>query len=505
MSDTAGNSAEVDIPFPAVDKGEQTLTGFEYSAASVAFNATAPTLTAPSGARTALSYSADPSAVCTVNTTTGALTILGVGECVVTVTAAGSADWNEATDTSTVTVQATGSLVLNVDGPIAGDGTVNIAEKAAGFSISGDTGSDAGVGVEVQIGTGTLNATSADDGNGTAAWSVDVPADAAYIAGTSVDVTVSASKTGFADAPDVERTLAIDLAVPTAPTYTAPASLEVGEPIAAMSPTGGADIVEYDATGLPSGLEINDATGVIGGTPDAANSSAQTATVTVSDTAGNSAEVDIPFPAVDKGEQSLTGFEYSAASVAFNATAPTLTAPTGAQTALSYSADPSAVCTVDPSTGALTIVGVGECVVTVTAAGTADWNAATDTFTVTVQATGTLVLNVDGPIAGDATVNIAEKAAGFSISGDTGSDAGVGVEVAIGTGTLNATSADDGNGTATWSVDVPAGAAYIAGTSVDVTVSASKEGYNAPSGRREHPGRGPHRADGADLHGAGFP
>ena len=253
VSDTAGNSAEVDIAFPSVDKGEQSLTGFEYSAASVAVNATAPTLTAPSGAQTALSYSADPAAVCTVDPSTGALTIVGVGECVVTVTAAGTADWNAATDTFTVTVQATGTLVLNVDGPIAGDATVNIAEKAAGFSISGDTGSEAGVGVEVRIGTGTLNATSADDGNGTAAWSVDVPADAAYIAGTGVTVTVSASKEGYNAPSDVESTLGVDLTAPTAPTYTAPASLEVGEPIAAMSPTGGADIVEYDATGFAFG------------------------------------------------------------------------------------------------------------------------------------------------------------------------------------------------------------------------------------------------------------
>ena len=478
VSDTAGNTDTVDIVFPAVDKGEQTLTGFEYSAASVAFNATAPTLTAPSGAQTALSYSADPSAVCTVDPSTGALTILGVGECVVTVTAAGTADWNAATDTFTVTVQAAGSLALNVDGPIAGDDTVNIAEKAAGFSISGDTGSDASVSVEVEIGTGTLNATSVDDGNGTAAWSVDVPADAAYIAGTSVDVIVSASKTGFADAPDVERTLAIDLAVPTAPTYTAPASLEVGEAIATMNPAGGADIAGYTATGLPSGLAINDATGVIGGTPVAADASTATAIVTVSDTAGNTAAVDIAFPSVDRGEQSLSGFRYSTDSATLGSAAPTVTAPTGFETTLSYTATPAAVCTVGDSTGALTLVGIGICEIAATAASDTNWNAATARFTVTVAAAGTLVLNVD-PIAGDDTVNIAEKAAGFSISGDTGTETGVSVSAAIGTDTLTATSADD-SGTATWSVNVPADAAYITGTDVDVTVSASKTGFTAP-------------------------
>ena len=90
---------------------------------------------------------------------------------------------------------------------IADDDTINIAEKAAGFSIAGDTGSVAGVNVTVEIGTDTLTASSSDDGSGTAVWSVTVPANADYITGASVDVTVSASKTGFTDATDIERSL----------------------------------------------------------------------------------------------------------------------------------------------------------------------------------------------------------------------------------------------------------------------------------------------------------
>ena len=63
--------------------------------------------------------------------------------------------------------------------------------------------------------------------------------------------------------------------------------------------------------------------------------------------------------AVAKGAQPLTGFRYSAASVTFGDTAPAVTMPSGAQGALSYSATAPAVCTVDPGSGALTIVGVG--------------------------------------------------------------------------------------------------------------------------------------------------
>ena len=106
---------------------------------------------------------------------------------------------------------AAGTLVLTLDA-IAGDDTVNIAEKAAGFAISGATGSEGGVSVTVTVGTTELTATSAAGG----AWSVDVPVNAAYLTGTSVAVTVSASKTGYTPPSDVTRALAVDLAAPSA-------------------------------------------------------------------------------------------------------------------------------------------------------------------------------------------------------------------------------------------------------------------------------------------------
>ena len=593
VTDAAGNTATVDIAFPAVARGTQTLTGFAYSADSVPLGTTAPTLTPPTGAETMLGYTASPATVCTVHATTGVLTLVGPGECVVTATAAEDANWNEASATYTVTVEPAGTLVLNL-GTIAGDDTINIAEKAAGFEIAGDTGSEAGVSVTVTVGSATLNATSVDD-NGTARWSVDVPAAAAYITGTGVSVTINAAKTNYTAATEVTRTLTVDLVAPTvtsverhepassptnedsvtwrvtfsesvenvdpadfsvsgttatlavtavtgatpansqfdvtasegnlagldatvalsfasghgitdtagnalasttpsgtnhntyevdntAPTvtYAASGSLQVGVAIAEMTPSStDTDIATYSATDLPSGLSVNASTGVISGTPATASTATTTATVTVSDTAGNEETVDIAFPAVAKGTQTLTGFAYSADSVTFGTAALTVTAPNGARTALTYTASPGTVCTVHATTGVLTLVGAGECVVTATAAGTDNYNEASDTFTITVRAAGTLVLNL-GTIAGDDTINIAEKAAGFAIAGDTGSEAGVSVTVTVGSATLSATSADD-NGTARWSVDVPAAASYITGTSVAVTVTASKEGYTAPA------------------------
>ena len=234
-----------------------------------------------------------------------------------------------ATGTITVTVAPAGALVLKVNA-IATDGTVNIEERAAGFAISGDTGSEGGVTVTVRVGTTDLTATSSNDNP--AIWSVNVPGNAAYIAGSSVAVTVSAAKTGYT-APNAQTpALAVDLMGPTAPTYTVPVSLQVGVAIAGMNPTGGVDIHEYGAPGLPSGLSIDAGSGVIGGTPDTANASTASVRVTVKDTAGNAATVVIAFPMVAKGAQTLSGFQYSASSVTFGDTAPTVTAPSGAQT-----------------------------------------------------------------------------------------------------------------------------------------------------------------------------
>ena len=469
MTDSAANPADVSITFPTVDKGDQTLTGFAYSPDTVTFGNTAPTVTAPSGAQTTLEYSATPSTVCTVDSGTGALTLAGVGSCVVTVTAGSSANYNQETATFTVTVQDT--LALSVDA-IATDNTVNIAEKTAGFAISGATGSEAGVAVSVTVGSQSP-LTASSDNNG--AWSVRLPANAAYITGTSVNVSVSASKTGFTASSPVTRTLAVDLAAPSV-SYTAPASLKVGVTISAVTPTTtDADIASYSATGLPSGLTIHSGTGAISGTPDTAAANAVSVTVTVTDSAGNPTTVSLAFPTVDKGDQTLTGFAYSPDTVTFGNTAPTVTAPRGAQTTLEYSTTPSTVCTVDSGTGALTLAGVGECVITVTAESSDNYNQARATFTVTVQ--DTLALSVDA-IATDNTVNIAEKAAGFAISGTTGSEAGVSVSVTIGSQSP-LTASSDNNGA--WSVRLPANAAYITGTSVNVSVSASKTGFTASS------------------------
>ena len=175
-------------------------------------------------------------------------------------------------------------------------------------------------------------------------------------------------------------------------------------------------------------------------------------------------------------------------------------APGGAETAPSYATSDSAVCTVDATSGALRLLAAGDCEVTATAASTANYNEAAVTFTVTVLPAGNLVLNVAAPIATDNIVNIAEKAAGFEIGGDTGTEADVDVTVTVGTTELSATSADV-DGTAAWSVQVPANAAYIGRHERGGDRVGFQDRVHRPGRRGAHPEHRPDRAHGADLHG----
>ena len=187
-------------------------------------------------------------------------------------------------------------VTLNVDA-VAGDNKINRSEHTNGIAVSGNTGTESGVTVEVTIGgTPLTSVTSAMN----AMWSVNVERSADYITETSVELSVTATKTGFTSAT-VTRTLPVDLTPPSV-SYTAPSNLTVGILITPIAPTtSDTDIVSYATSGgsLPLGLALNGNTGIISGSPRTANTNTQTVGVLVTDDAGNVARPQITFPAVE--------------------------------------------------------------------------------------------------------------------------------------------------------------------------------------------------------------
>ena len=476
-TDGAGNSQDVAITFPAVDKGTQTLTGFAYNPSVVTFGGAAPVLVEPTGTQGDLSYASDTASVCTVEGLTGQLTIVGAGICTIKVSAAATDNYEEATAQTGVTVNPAGTLSLTLD-TIAGDNTINAAEKATGFAITGNTGAEPIVSVTVTIDAVQLTPVISDSAG---AWLVPIPGDPPYLVEPSVDIQVTATKAGFTDPTPVTRTVAIDITAPSV-SYAAPSSLTVGVAIDNIDPTD-ADPADDDyashkysvgaGSTLPHGLSLDVTNGRITGTPATASTATHNTAVAVTDTAGNVQEVLIVFPEVAKGSQFLSDFAYSPASISFDDPVPELTAPTGAPgTTIAYMSDTLLVCTVDASTGALTIVGNGVCTITVTASETDDYEGASAQASVSVSPAGTLALSVD-PIAGDDTVNAAEKAAGFSITGRTGFEPATTVTVTIGAAELTAVT--DGGGL--WSVAVPPAAHYFVDPSVSIEATAGKAGF----------------------------
>ncbi len=282
-------------------------------------------------------------------------------------------------------------VTLNVDS-VTDDNEINLSEHTSGFDVTGNTGTESGVTVEVTIGSETLTiVTSAIAAGATdATWSVSVLGDRDYIAEGTVTLSVEATKTGFSSAT-VSRDLTVDLTAPTISYDTTDLSLKVGVQITSINPTTtDIDIESYaiSSGSLPEGLAIDGTTGVISGTPTAANDSTQTATVTATDDVGNETETPamIDFPLVAKGDQTLVGFGYSPSRIRDKDPAPTVIEPPGAETDVTYSAMPATVCSVDSRRGALTINAWGTCTITASVADDDDnYNAAEDaTFDVGV-------------------------------------------------------------------------------------------------------------------------
>ena len=543
VSDAAGNTDPVPIAFPPVAKGDQTLTGFQYSSNTVMLESPAPTVTAPSGVQTALSYSVTASTVCTVGPITGVLTLVGVGDCEVIATAADTDDYNQATATYTVTVQPVAEPLIapTAIAQTQGDSLAGGYGPSVDNLIDGSGLSDTPTEANLDMVTHSLGLTTVwlTETNGNPSYFQD-PRNHPHPQFTlTLDGLYSLSALviwGYGGSPGVASDFTVEFSTDGGNSYslateTVQTSGLVGNDHARLSfgQTHEANFVRLTITNNAAGRGFSgdggDRVGLgeirFAGSAVASNAppvAMAGALATLVNTAGTLDLSTLASDAEDgtlsytvtqpsNGSVSLTGavvtytpntdhhgtdsFTYTVMDDA-NATATATVsvtvhrAPTAQDTALmtplgtaitydmsSLASEPDGdtltwmVGAASHGTARLQFVTGGSVIYTPNAGyvgidsftyTVADGHGATATGTITVAVGAALLLNLNAIATGD-TVNIAEKVAGFTISGDTGSVGGVTVTVRVGTEELTATSSNDDP--ATWSVNVPGDAPYI--------------------------------------------
>ena len=319
-----------------------------------------PTLEPPADSHLDLEYSATPESVCTVNSTTGALTIEGAGECTITVSFDGSNTHEAGSDEAEVVVskyEPDLSFSYSPRSITYGDPTPTLTpptvESGVGALRYRTTSSDV---CRVGLTTGALTI----DGGGTC------------------EVTLTSEETRTHEAGSAAATVTVAKRAVVLSFSYSPRSITYGDPTPTLNPPtveSGVGALRYQTTSSDV-CRVGLTTGALtirgGGTCEVS----LTYEGTNSHHPG-SAEAEVT---VVKAKQTLTGFSYSPRSVEIDQTA-SPTGPDGAVGRLSYSA--SSECSVD-SGGVVTGVSVGTCVVTVTAAMTNTHNAGSTTATVTV-------------------------------------------------------------------------------------------------------------------------
>ncbi|WP_425249733.1 Ig-like domain-containing protein [Enterobacter hormaechei] len=389
------------------------------------------------------------------------------------------------------------SVTINT---IATEDILNATEAQSDLAISGTSTAEAGQTVTVSLNGKDFTTTVSANGS----WTLNVPA--ADLAGlTDGSVTVTASVSDKAGNPaSVDHTLTVDVTVPAVTIHTV-----AGDDVINVAEHNQAQIVSGSATGAAAGDKV---TVTIGGQTyttvlDAAGNwsvgvpanvisglSDGTATITasVTDAAGNTGSgthnvtVDTGLPSVSfnaiSDDNVLNAVE-KGQDLRVSGTSANLAEGTVVAVTLNgknYTATTAADGTWSLTVPAADLTGLGQASYTLNATATNGvGNSVSNTANLLVDtALPTVTINT---IAGDNVINVAEVAAGQTLSGKVANaEAGNTVTVTIGGNTYTATVQSD----LTWSVNVPESVLTALGNG-DLTVSATVTNGHGNTGTGE--------------------
>ena len=354
-----------------------------YTSTTITFGDNIPTLNAPSGApaEAVFSYATTTETICTVESSTGALTILDHGSCIVVVTASGVADHVDTEKRSTLTINPA-TLTLTWAGFTETDFLFN-------NPITRHDPTTTPAGATFRWTSHHTDKCTVDSSTGvvTAVATTDLK--------RHCRITVTASKRGYANASQT-RSVEIGSSEITGASWDgfSPSTIDFGD-----------DLPTYvEPAGLPSGYSVYSF--FFGGAPSTVcrlkgpkkNRNETTPILIINghgtcrlqmfvNITGYNQHVLNATLTINKGTMSdLAWVGYASDTITHGDNAPVLTPPTGAPagTTFAYSTTTTTVCSVDSSTGALTIIGSGTCTVSLTATNN-NYNDGTKTATVTVN------------------------------------------------------------------------------------------------------------------------
>ncbi|WP_298856408.1 Ig-like domain repeat protein [uncultured Aquimonas sp.] len=380
-----------------VNKAAQTIT-FGANPGPFTFGGTAGSVSATASSGLTVSYSTGSTTVCSVDALSGAITIIGAGDCVVAANQAGNDNFEAAPEvTQTVVINKAEQIITfgANPGPFTFGGTAGSvsATASSGLTVSYSTGSTTVCSVDAVTGAITIIG-----------------------AGNCVVAANQAGNDNYEAAPEVTQTVVINKAAQTITFGANPGPFTFGGTAGSVSATASSGLaVSYStaSAGICSVDAVSGAITIIG----AGNC------VVAANQAGNDNYEAAPevtqTVVINKAAQTIT-FGANPGPFTFGGTAGSVSATASSGLAVSYSTASTTVCSVDAVTGAITIIGAGNCVVAANQPGN-------DNYLAAPEVTQTVVINpaTQQPLVVTATPNpvIAGQTSALTTTGGSGTGA----------------------------------------------------------------------------------